>query len=217
MGLIVGKGNNLGEPIPITEAGDHIFGLVIVNDWSARDVQFWEYQPLGPFNGKNFGTSISPWIVTMEALQPFKVDLAPQTDPTPLPYLNEAGHHYSFDVKLTTSIKTAKATKYHPLITSNLKYLYWSLNQQLTHHTETGCNLNTGDLLATGTISGVEKSEWGSLLELTWNGRDKIPIPETGEERLFIQDGDSILMTGFCEGPGYTIGFGECEGKILPA
>lgn len=182
MGFIVGKGNKLGEPIPISEAGDHIFGLVIVNDWSARDIQFWEYQPLGPFNGKNFGTTISPWIVTMEALAPFRVELAEQNDPKPLPYLDETGKHYSFDVKLTTSIKTAKGTKYQKLIQSNLKYLYWSMNQQLTHHTETGCNMNTGDLLASGTISGVDKSEWGSLLELTWNGRDKILIEETGEE-----------------------------------
>lgn len=129
MGLIVGGGNKLGEPVPIGEAANHIFGLVIVNDWSARDVQFWEYQPLGPFNGKNFGTSISPWIITMEALEPFRVELAEQNDPTPLPYLNEAGNHYSFDVKLTSSIKTAKSTKFQKLIQSNLKYLYWSLNQ----------------------------------------------------------------------------------------
>lgn len=215
MGLIVGKTNKLGQPVKITEAHDHIFGLCVVNDWSARDMQVWEYQPLGPFNAKNFATTISPWIVTMEALEPFKVPLSAQ-DPKPLDYLYEKDL-YSYDVKLQTSIKTEKASKYQTLITSNLKYLYWSMNQQLTHHTVTGCNLTVGDLLASGTISGVEKHEYGSLTELTWGGKDKIQIEETGEERVFIQDGDSINMTGYCEGPDYVIGFGDCEGKILPA
>lgn len=151
----------------------------------------------------------------MEALEPFKVPLSAQ-DPKPLDYLYEKDL-YSYDVKLQTSIKTEKASKYQTLITSNLKYLYWSMNQQLTHHTVTGCNLTVGDLLASGTISGVEKHEYGSLTELTWGGKDKIQIEETGEERVFIQDGDSINMTGYCEGPDYVIGFGDCEGKILPA
>jgi fumarylacetoacetase len=151
----------------------------------------------------------------MEAIEPFKVPLVAQ-DPRPLDYLYEPDL-YSYDIKLQTAIKTASATKYQTLVTSNLKYLYWSMNQQLTHHTVTGCNLTVGDLLASGTISGPEKSEYGSLTELTWGGRDKIQIEETGEERLFIQDGDSINMTGFCEGPDYIIGFGDCEGKVLPA
>lgn len=172
MGFIVGKGNKLGHPVKITEAADHIFGLVIVNDWSFRDMQVWEYLPLGPFDGKNFCTTISPWIVTMEALEPFKVPLAEQ-DPRPLDYLYEKDL-YSYDIKLETSIKTEKATHYQKLVTSNLKYLYWSMNQQLTHHAVTGCNLSVGDLLASGTISGVEKHEFGSLTELTWGGKEKI-------------------------------------------
>ena len=170
--------------------------------------------PLGPFTAKNFQTTISPWIVTAEALEPFKLRL-PDQEPKPLDYLQDADLT-SYNVHLDVFIKSAQMAEEHLLTKSNLKYLYWTPAQQLTHHTVTGCNLNSGDLLGTGTISGTEKSEYGSMLELTWGGKEKIQLP-SGEERVFLQDGDSIRMTGACHGDGFTIGFGDCEGTILPA
>lgn len=214
MGIFVGKGNKLGEPVKCKDAKDHIFGYVVLNDWSARDLQVWEYVPLGPFNAKNFHSTISPWIVTAEALEPFKIKL-PEQDPKPLDYLQDADMT-SYDINLDVFMKSPKMEAEHKLATSNLKYLYWSPAQQLTHHTVTGCNMSSGDLLGTGTISGTEKQEYGSMLELTWAGKEKIQLP-SGEERVFLQDGDSVRMTGTCKGNGFTIGFGDCEGTILPA
>lgn len=195
MGIFVGKGNEIGTPIKIKDANDHIFGYTVLNDWSARDLQVWEYVPLGPFNAKNFLTTISPWIVTSEALAPFKLSL-PAQDPTPLDYLKDSELR-SFDIQLDVLIKTPKMEQEHLMAKSNLKYLYWSPAQQLTHHAVTGCNMNPGDLLGTGTISGTTKEEYGSMLELTWNGKEKIQLPN-GEERVFLEDGDSVTLRGYC-------------------
>jgi fumarylacetoacetase len=172
MGIYVGQPNELGRPLKVSKASDHIFGYSLLNDWSARDLQVWEYVPLGPFNAKNFMTSVAPWIVTAEALEPFKIQL-PAQDPAPLDYLKDADLK-SYDVQLDVLIKTPTMDEAHLMAKSNLKYLYWSPAQQLTHHTVTGCNMNPGDLLGTGTISGTEKSEYGSMLELTWAGKEKI-------------------------------------------
>lgn len=193
MGAFVGTGNELGKPIKISQASDHIFGLTLLNDWSARDIQVWEYVPLGPFNAKNFASTISPWIITTEALEPFKVSL-PAQDPEPLPYLKE-DQSYSYNIDLHVKIQSETMSEPHTVAVSNFKHLYWSVNQQLTHHTETGCNMNTGDLLGSGTISGTEKSEYGSMMELSWAGKEKIPLGN-GEERVFLQDGDTVFMEG---------------------
>lgn len=193
MGAYVGVGNELGRPIKVSQAADHIFGLCLLNDWSARDIQVWEYVPLGPFNAKNFITTISPWIITTEALEPFKVNLQEQ-EPEPLPYLKEE-QPYSYNIELHVGIQSEKMDKPHTIAVSNFKHLYWSINQQLTHHTETGCNMNTGDLLGSGTISGTEKSEYGSMLELSWAGKEKISLGND-EERVFLNDGDTVYMNG---------------------
>merc|ERR1712146_236254 len=197
--------------------GEHIFGVVLMNDWSARDIQRWEYVPLGPFGAKNWGTTISPWVVTLEALEPFRKQGASQTEPPLLPYLQDekAGH---YDVKLEVSITTAKQTTPHTLTSTNLYHMYYSMKQQPVHHAVTGCNMQPGDLLASGTISGPEKSSFGSLLELTWKGTEPITLP-SGETRKFIEDGDTIVMSGYCEHPteGYRIGFGSASGTLLPA
>ena len=174
MGAYVGKGNKMGTPIKIKDAADHIFGLCLLNDWSARDIQVWEYVPLGPFNAKNFCSTISPWVITTEALEPFKVDL-PKQDPEPLPYLKE-DPPYSYNIELHVGIKSESMEEPHNVCVSNFKHLYWSVNQQLTHHAVTGCNMNTGDLLGSGTISGTEKSEYGSMLELSWAGKEKMTM-----------------------------------------
>ena len=225
VGFFVGKGNNLGESIPIDEAEEHIFGLCLVNDWSARDIQAWEYQPLGPFLAKNFATSISPFVVTMEALAPFRTAAFERDadDPQPLDYLNGEENKKSggFDIKLEVYIQTAKMRDENVepflLSRSNTKDLYWTIGQMLTHHASGGCNLQTGDLMATGTVSGREKDERGCLLELTWRGKEPIELPN-GEQRRFLEDGDEIIMRGFCEREGFRrIGFGECRGRILPA
>ena len=185
-----------------------------MNDWSARDIQIWEYVPLGPFGAKNFATTISPWIITSEALEPFKTKLAKQ-DPEPLPYLKD-DENYSYDVELNVYLKS-KTLKEDALISkSNFKYMYWSANQQLTHHSVTGCSMAVGDLLGSGTISGTEKGSYGSLLELCWGGKESVKLPN-GEERKFLQDGDTLSLEGVSRGNGYTIGFGECSGTILPA
>lgn len=225
VGFFVGRGNNLGESIPIENAEEHIFGLCLVNDWSARDIQAWEYQPLGPFLAKNFATTISPFVVTMEALAPFRVPAfeREEGDPQPLDYLNgEQNQKFGgIDLKLEVYIQTEKmrAENVEPfmLSRSNMKDLYWTIGQMLTHHASNGCNLQSGDLMATGTVSGREKSERGCLLELTWRGKEPIQLPN-GEERRFLEDGDEIIMKGFCEREGFRrIGFGECRGRILPA
>ena len=217
MGFFVGPGNNIGEPIKIEHADNHIFGMVIVNDWSARDIQKWEYVPLGPFNAKNFLTSISPWIITMEALDPFIIS-GEEQDPEPLPYLKRK-KDYTFDIKLEAYIKTLKMSENFKLTDTNCKYLYWSMDQQLVHHTVTGCNLRTGDLLASGTISGPNKNERGCLLELSWD-EEKGSVPLTlpsKEQRTFLEDGDEVILTGWAQGSNYRIGFGSVKGQILPA
>ncbi len=213
MGFFIGPGNALGTPIPVTQAEEHIFGMVLVNDWSARDIQKWEYVPLGPFLAKNFGTSISPWVVPLEALEPFRVAGPPQ-DPPPLAYLRDPGNA-TYDIQLEVWLETASGHKQR-ISRSNLKHLYWSLRQQTAHHTINGCNLRTGDLLATGTISGPERDSRGSLLELTWGGKEPLALPN-GEPRRFLEDGDGLTITGWCEGEGYRVGFGEVTGKLLPA
>jgi fumarylacetoacetase len=214
MGFFIGPGNALGEPIPIQRAEEHIFGLVLVNDWSARDIQKWEYVPLGPFLAKNFGTSISPWVVPLEALEPFRVSGPPQ-DPKPLPYLQTAGAG-SYNIHLEVTLQGAKMDRPHRICASNFKHLYWSMAQQLAHHTVNGCNLRTGDLVASGTISGPTPDSYGSMLELAWKGTKPIPLPN-GETRVFLQDGDRVTMTGWCQGTGYRVGFGEVTGRVLPA
>jgi len=214
MAFIVGIPSKLGEPIPIEKAEDHIFGMVIMNDWSARDIQKWEYVPLGPFLGKNFGTTISPWVVTMEALAPFKVPNTVQ-NPTPFQYLQH-NDPYTFDIALDVSIKPDGSDVASSVCQSNFRHMYWTMKQQLVHHTISGCNVNTGDLLASGTISGPTPESFGSLLELCWKGTKEIQLAN-GVKRKFIQDGDEVIMSGFCKGNGYRVGFGKCVGKILPS
>ncbi|MFS0646379.1 fumarylacetoacetase [Siminovitchia sp. 179-K 8D1 HS] len=213
MGCFIGTGNQLGEPIPVGQAEEHVFGLVLVNDWSARDIQAWEYQPLGPFLAKNFATSISPWVVPLEALEPFRVQ-GPIQEPEPLAYLKE-DKPGSFDIELEVYLKGKNMQKPERITRTNFQYLYWSMAQQIAHHTITGCNLNPGDLLASGTISGPEKETRGCLLELTWRGKDPVEL-ENGEQRTWLEDGDELMMTGWCQGEGYRIGFGEVKGRILP-
>jgi fumarylacetoacetase len=215
MGFFVGPGNSLGEPIPIANAMDHIFGMVLVNDWSARDIQKWEYVPLGPFLGKNFGTSISPWVVTMDALEPFRCAGPPQDDPEPLEYLRNPGD-CAYDIRLEVALESEMMTGPATIATSNFKYMYWSICQQLAHHTVNGCNARPGDLYGSGTISGPEKHQRGSMLELSWRGTEPIELPN-GEERKFLADGDTVTMTGWCEKDGIKIGFGEVKGTLLPA
>lgn len=212
MGVFIGPGNRLGKPITMEKAYDHIFGMVLVNDWSARDIQRWEYVPLGPFLAKNFATSISPWVVTMEALEPFRA-AGPVQDPEPLPYLQSTGKN-AYDIQLEVFIETEYLSSPFKISQTNFKYMYWNILQQLVHHTVNGCNLLTGDLLASGTISGPKPDSYGSLLELTWKGEKPIKLPDK-EERTFIQDGDNIIISGFCQGNGYRVGFGEVSGKIV--
>jgi fumarylacetoacetase len=204
--------NIMGENIPINEAEDYIFGMVLLNDWSARDIQKWEYVPLGPFLAKNFATSISPWIVTMDALEPFRTK-GPKQEPTPLPYLQQKGKH-SFDINLEVSIQPDKA-KPTVVSQSNFKYLYWSMCQQLAHHTSNGCRVNSGDMMGSGTISGPTEDSLGSMLELTWGGKNPIKMSD-GTERKFINDNDTVIMKGFCQNGQVRIGFGEVSSKLLP-
>ena len=212
MAFLIGPGNSLGRPTPIDEAVDHIFGLVLMNDWSARDVQAWEYQPLGPFLAKNFCTSISPWIVTLDALEPFRKAL-PKQDPEPLPYLR-AKNDFTFDIHLEANLQTGKMSAPHAITRTNFQNLYWSISQQLAHHTVNGCNLQPGDLLASGTISGPTEESRGCMLELTWRGANPIKFPG-GDERKWLEDGDRVSITGWCEGDGYRVGFGEVVGRII--
>lgn len=211
-GFIVGKATALGEPIAIEEAENHIFGMVLLNDWSARDIQQWEYVPLGPFNSKTFGTSISPWVVTLEALEPFRC-ASPVQEPQPLPYLRENTAN-NYDIKLQVAIATDGSETV--ISNTNFKYMYWSMMQQLTHHTIAGCNVRVGDLMGSGTISGPEKDSRGSLLELTWNTTEPLTLAN-GEQRGFLEDGDTLIMRGHCQKDGLRIGFGEVRGTVLPA
>jgi fumarylacetoacetase len=214
IGCLIGPGNHLGEPIPVGGAWDHVFGLVLVNDWSARDIQRWEYVPLGPFLAKNFGTSISPWVVPLAALEPFRVD-GPLQDPLPLPYLRTP-RNLSYDIQLECHLQSQTLPEPVRISATNFRYLYWNIAQQVAHHTVTGCNLRPGDLLASGTISGPAPEARGSLLELTWGGANPIVLPN-GETRKYLADDDRVTMTGWCQGAGYRVGFGEVTGTLRPA
>jgi len=214
VGFVIGKGNALGTSIPVEEAEEHIFGLVLVNDWSARDLQQWEYVPLGPFLGKNFLTTLSPWIVSLDALEPFRT-YGPAQDPTPLPYLQHDAAA-TFDISLDVLLQPAGGDAPARISRSNLKYLYWSMAQQIAHHTVNGCNLRPGDLLATGTISGPTPDSYGSLLELAWKGERPLSL-EDGSVRTFLQDGDRLILTAVAEQGDLRIGFGEASGEIQPA
>jgi len=212
--FITTAANNLGEPIDVNDACEEIFGMVLLNDWSARDIQKWEYVPLGPFLGKNFASTISAWIVTMDALEPFRCD-GPTQDLTPLPYLKQNRTDTSFDIKLEASLETENGDL-NTLSNSNFKYLYWSMAQQLAHHTVNGCNVRAGDMMGSGTISGPTKDSYGSMLELTWAGKEPITLKD-GTTRTFFNDGDNVVLRGYCENGKVRIGFGKCTGKILPA
>ena len=222
MAAWVGRENLLGDPVPIDRAEDHLFGVGLLNDWSARDIQRWEYQPLGPFLAKSFGTTISPWVVTLEALAPFRVPAAPRAsgDPEPLPYLDSAANRsrggLAVELEVHLSSAAMRRAGSPPLRVSRagLRTMYWTLAQLLAHHTSNGCNLRPGDLLGTGTISGPEKENRGCLLELTWRGRDPLLLP-TGESRRFLEDGDEVILRGRCEREGFVgIGFGACTGIV---
>ncbi len=213
-GFITGPGNALGSPIPAGEAPQHIFGMVLVNDWSARDIQKWEYVPLGPFLGKSFTTSISPWVVTLDALAPFRVP-GPKQDPPVLPYLQARGD-WGLDIQLEVLLQSGEATQPHCLARTNLKHMYWSIVQQLAHVTSNGTNVLPGDLYASGTVSGPTPDSYGSMLELAWRGTKPITLPD-GQQRKFIADGDTVIMRGRCEAEGFCVGFGEVRGKVLPA
>ncbi|MCF2522772.1 fumarylacetoacetase [Bradyrhizobium sp. G127] len=214
MGVVIGQASAMGEMLTEQQAEEMIFGFTLLNDWSARDIQAWEYVPLGPFQAKAFGTSISPWVVTREALEPFRVH-GPVQDPVPLPYLQQKGAN-NYDLQLSVDLKAEKMAKPNTISRTNFKYMYWSSVQQLVHHASSGCAMNVGDLLGSGTISGAEKSERGSMLELSWGGAEPLDLGN-GVQRSFLEDGDSLTMRGWCQGDGYRIGFGEVEGTILPA
>jgi fumarylacetoacetase len=214
MGAIVGTGSDLGQPITVDEADAMIFGYVLLNDWSARDIQGWEYQPLGPFQGKAFGTSISPWIVTSAALEDFRAPTPPREKEL-LPYLNGSKDGL-FDIELEVLMQPEGADRASSLSKTNYSRMYYSAAEQLCHHASGGCEMNAGDLLGSGTISGADRSEFGSLMELSWAGREPFTL-DTGETRGFIEDGDTLTLRGNARGKGFTIGFGDCTGKILPA
>lgn len=213
MAFVVGKENRLGESVPIDTAEDYIFGMLIFNDLSARDIQSWEYVPLGPFLSKNFASVVSPWVVTLQALEPFRV-AGPEQSPEVLPYLQFTGDS-NYDIQLQVAIKPENASE-TTVCKSNSKHLYWNILQQLAHHTVNGCNLRIGDLCASGTISGPGPESFGSMLELTWKGTNALQMQD-GSQRKFIEDGDTVIMRGFCEKEGIRVGFGEVEVKILPA
>ena len=213
LGLIIGKNNALGEPVPVDEAEDYIFGVTLFNDWSARDIQRWEYQPLGPFLGKNFGSSMSAWVVPFADLEPFRV-AGPVQEPTPLPYLQKTGTRTGFDLRLEVILQPNDGTE-QVISRSNARYLYWSFAQMIAHHTVNGCNLNVGDVLATGTISGDTPDSYGSLLELSRNGTHPLTLPD-GSIRTFLQDGDTVTLRGWGETDGRRVELGEVSGKIMP-
>jgi fumarylacetoacetase len=208
MGFVVGQPSKMGEMLTEKQAEEMIFGFVLLNDWSARDIQQWEYVPLGPFQGKAFATSISPWIVTREALEPFRVH-GPAQDPAPLPYLKQTLAN-NYDLQLDVGLRTAGMNEAMRICRTNFKYMYWSSVQQLVHHASSGCAMNVGDVLGSGTISGPDKDARGSLLEISWNGTEPIELPG-GAKRTFLEDGDSLVMRGWCQGDGYRVGFGEVE------
>lgn len=212
MGFIIGKNTSLGDSLTTSSAEDYIFGKVLFNDWSARDIQKWEYVPLGPFLAKNFASSISPWVVTMEALEPFKVN-GPKQEPDVLPYLEYSGKK-NYDIHLEVSLQ-AKNSEETVISRSNFKYMYWNMAQQLTHHTINGCNINVGDMMASGTISGKSPDSYGSMLELSWGGKSPIPL-KGGGERKFIEDNDTIIMKGYAQKGDTRVGFGEVRTKLLP-
>ena len=225
LGFVVGVGSTLAEPVPASAFRDHVFGVVLVNDWSARDIQAWEYQPLGPFLAKNFATTISPWVVTLDALEPFRAPafIRPDGDPDPLPYLDDARERErgAFDIRLEVSLSTEamRGARIAPFVLSrnNLRQLYWTPAQLVAHHTSGGCNLRPGDLLGTGTVSGPTRESRGCFLELAWRGTQPITLP-TGETRSFLEDGDEVIFRGWCEKEGWArIGFGECRGLIVPS
>jgi len=222
VGAFVARGNSLGDPIPVALARDYLFGLCLVNDWSARDMQKWEYQPLGPFLAKNFATSVSPWVITMEALEPFRVPAAarPDGDPAPLPYLSNAEDqgHGNLAIVIETYLETAKMREAQlaPFLVSrgDFSQMYWTFAQMLTHHASNGCNLRPGDLIASGTVSGESRDSAGCLLERTWRGTEPLTLP-SGETRRFLENGDTVVIRAFCEKNGAVrIGFGECRGSI---
>lgn len=223
LGIFIGSGNALGEPVPITEAEQQVFGLCLLNDWSARDIQGWEYQPLGPFLAKNFATSISPWIVTLEALAPYRLPFTrPEGDPQPLPYLDSEHNRRAgaFDIRLEVELQTAAMREAgqpgHRICSTSYRHAYWTMAQMVTHHTVNGCNLQPGDLFGSGTLSGPTLDQAGALIELTQGGKQPITLPN-GEQRTFLDDGDRVTLRGWCEAPGAArIGFGECTGTILP-
>jgi len=218
VGAFLGPGNAAGEPIPPAQAGDHLFGVCLLNDWSARDIQTWEYQPLGPFLAKSFATSISPWVVTMEALEPFRAapEPRPPSDPQPLPYLRTEADG-AYDITLEVWLRSARMAEPIQVSRSRFASLYWTLSQMVAHHASNGCPLRPGDLIGSGTVSGPEKENRGCLLEATWRGAEPLELP-TGEFRKFLEDGDEVTLRGWCEAPGYRrIGLGECRGKVLPA
>ena len=214
MGAVIGQPSPMGEMLTEAQAEAMIFGFVLLNDWSARDIQQWEYVPLGPFQGKAFATSISPWVVTREALEPFRLD-GPRQDPAPLPYLRQVQPN-NYDLELEVGLRAASMNEAQRICHTNFKYMYWSSVQQLVHHASCGCAMNVGDLLGSGTISGPEKSQRGSLLEISWNATEPIELA-SGIVRTFLEDSDSLVMRGWCQGDGYRVGFGEVEGTILPA
>ena len=214
MGVVIGQSSALGEMLGEQEAEQMIFGFTLLNDWSARDVQQWEYVPLGPFQAKAFATSISPWIVTREALEPFRMH-GPVQDPAPLPYLRQAQPN-NYDLELEVALRAAPMTAAVNICRTNFRYMYWSSVQQLMHHASSGCAMKVGDLLGSGTISGPDRHQRGSLLEISWNGAEPVEL-EGGISRTFLEDGDSLAMRGWCQGDGYRVGFGEVEGSILPA
>ncbi|MDD2729483.1 fumarylacetoacetase [Malikia sp.] len=224
LGIFIGSGNALGEPVPITEAEEHVFGLCLLNDWSARDLQAWEYQPLGPFLSKNFATTISPWIVTLEALAPYRVAfLRPESDPQPLPYLDSAANRQagSLDIQLEVLLQTpamrAQGQGGAPLVRTSYRHAYWTVAQMVTHHTVNGCNLQPGDLFGSGTLSGPTLDQAGALIELTSGGKNPVTLAN-GEVRSWLEDGDAVVIRGWCEQPGAArIGFGACVGTVLPA
>ncbi len=218
VGFLTGPATQPGQPVSIDEAADHIFGLVLVSDWSARDIQRWEYRPLGPFLGKSFATSLSPWVVPLAALEPFRCD-GPEQHPAPLPYL-QTGQPWAFDIELQATLQSAAMRDAGlPPVTlteTNFRHLYWSMAQQLAHHTSNGCTLRPGDLLASGTISGSEPDSFGSLLELSWGGTQPTTLP-TGETRMFLEDGDTLTLAGWAESGGRRIGLGTVSGVVQPA
>jgi fumarylacetoacetase len=218
LGAFLGPGNRIGEPIPAGEALDHIAGVCLLNDWSARDMQTWEYQPLGPFLAKNFATTISPWVITMEALEPYRrpAPARPESDPAPLPHLQTGGEG-ALAIYLEVWIRSSGMREPALVSRSDFASMYWTLPQMVAHHTSNGCPVRAGDLIGSGTVSGPEKQNRGCLLELTWRGEDPLSLP-SGETRTFLEDGDEVILRGWCEAPGFRrIGLGKCSGSVTPA